>query len=174
MSGPYETDREVHNTPEVQAVYVGFDRDPGAGKMTPLNLRMLLDAVAAAGVRVGVFDVHILEWLAGWEPETCGVVAGLIGRASGGPASPEEAVKATVSRLAEPQADTLRQAFADAITLRRARFAERATCAECARYPADCADHQNDRDTALLYERLAANFGIDPNSDPWDGEDGAR
>lgn len=30
---------------------------------------------------VGAFDARILAWLAGWEPETCAVIAGLVTRA---------------------------------------------------------------------------------------------
>jgi hypothetical protein len=81
-SGPYETEDHARETPEVRAVRAAFDADPGPGRMAPHNLRMLLDAVAAAGVQVGAYDVRILEWLAGWEPPTCAVIAGLITRAA--------------------------------------------------------------------------------------------
>lgn len=38
----------------------------------------------AAGVEPGAFERRILAWLAGREPETCAVIAGLIGRAAAG------------------------------------------------------------------------------------------
>ncbi len=81
ISGPYETEREVTQTPQVQAVYAAFDAAPGAGRMRPHNLAMLEDACAAADVAIGAYDSRILGWLSGWEPETCAVVVGLIARA---------------------------------------------------------------------------------------------
>jgi hypothetical protein len=38
---------------------------------------MLMDACLGPGVQLGAFDARIVEWLAGWEPSTCTVVAGL-------------------------------------------------------------------------------------------------
>ena len=81
---PLETEQQASELPGVRAVYAAFGANPGPGKMTPHNLRMLLDAVGAAGVKVGAYDVRILEWLAGFEPATCAVVAGLITRAAEG------------------------------------------------------------------------------------------
>ncbi len=80
--GPYETEHEARQAPAVRDVCETFGREPGPGKMTAPNLRLLLDAVAAAGVQVGAYDARILEWLAGWEPATCVVIAGLITRAA--------------------------------------------------------------------------------------------
>jgi len=79
-------------------------------------------------------------------------------------ASPEDAVKAGVAELAESRQDTLRQAFADAIAYRMARFADRDGCADCADCATQCARHQGERDMALLYGDLAAAFGIDPDA----------
>ncbi len=45
------------------------------------NHRLLEDACGAAGVDLGAYDQAILLWLAGFEPSTCAVVAGLIARA---------------------------------------------------------------------------------------------
>ena len=42
---------------------------------------MLLDALAAAGVYLGAYDHRIVEWLAGWEPQTVAVIAGWVQRA---------------------------------------------------------------------------------------------
>jgi hypothetical protein len=84
---PLESEREARELPAVKAVYEAFGADPGVGKMTPHNLRMLLDACAAAGVKVGAYEVRILEWLANYEPTTCAVMAGLITRAAAGKAA---------------------------------------------------------------------------------------
>lgn len=45
---------------------------------------MLTDACKVAGVVLGAYDRRILAWLAGYEPSTCAVVAGIIRRAAGG------------------------------------------------------------------------------------------
>jgi hypothetical protein len=82
VAGPYDTERQARETPAARAVYEAFSADPGAGKMAPHNLRMLLDAIQDAGVHIGAYDVRILEWLAGYEPATCAVIAGLITRAA--------------------------------------------------------------------------------------------
>lgn len=81
MSGPFETEREARELPAVQAVYEAFRADAGVGRMAPHIRRMLDEACAAAGVDLGAYDHRIVQWLAGWEPETCAVVAGLITRA---------------------------------------------------------------------------------------------
>ena len=49
--------------------------------MTPHCHRILKEACSAAGVETGVYDDGILLWLAGWGPETCAVVVGLVTRA---------------------------------------------------------------------------------------------
>lgn len=66
----------------MRAVHAAFDADPGAGKMAPHNLAMLRQAYDAAGIELGAYDSRILAWLAGWEPQTVAVIAGLITRAS--------------------------------------------------------------------------------------------
>lgn len=81
MTGPYETEQQVRELSAVRAVYDAFERDPGAGKMTPHCRRILDDACSAAGLETGAYDHRILVWLAGWGPDTCAVVAGLITRA---------------------------------------------------------------------------------------------
>ena len=50
--------------------------------MAPHNQRMLLDALAAAGVYLGAYDHRIVEWLATWEPQTVAVIAAWVQRAS--------------------------------------------------------------------------------------------
>lgn len=81
--GPFETEQQASAHPAVREVYEAFDRDPGPGKMAPYSERILTDACAAAGVNLGAHDQRIITWLAGWEPATCAVVAGLITRAAG-------------------------------------------------------------------------------------------
>jgi len=79
--GPFDTEQQVRELPAVREVYEAFGRDPGVGKMAPHSLRMLLDALAGAGVYVGRYDLRIAEWLAGWEPQTVAVIAGWVQRA---------------------------------------------------------------------------------------------
>jgi hypothetical protein len=45
------------------------------------NRALLIASCKAAGVELGTYDLRILGWLAGFEDSTCGVIAGLIGRA---------------------------------------------------------------------------------------------
>ena len=85
-SGPSDTERQVHHTPAVRAVYTAFDADPGTGKLAPHNQQMLLSACEAAGIELGTYNRRMLGWLAGWESATCAVIASLITRAAGGPA----------------------------------------------------------------------------------------
>ncbi len=92
-AGPFENEREVLRLPAVRAVYEAFDADPGPGKMAPHNYRMLCEALDAAGVEVGAFDVRIVGWLAGWEPSTVAVVCGLITRASRAAAAPQDGAR---------------------------------------------------------------------------------
>ena len=80
-AGPFDTEQQVRGLPAVQAVYAAFDADPGVGKMAPHNLRLLLDALAEAGVYVGAYDIQIAQWVAGWEPQTVAVIAGWVQRA---------------------------------------------------------------------------------------------
>lgn len=50
--------------------------------MAGLGHQMLRQARAGTGAGIGTFDDRILRWLAGFEPESCAVVAGLITRAA--------------------------------------------------------------------------------------------
>jgi hypothetical protein len=77
--GPYETERQAANA----ARHI-YDSDPGTGAWGTGNHKLLEDACTAAGVHLGAYDQGILLWLAGWEPSTCAVIAGLIRRAHGG------------------------------------------------------------------------------------------
>jgi hypothetical protein len=76
MSGPYETERQA-----ADATRHIYDSPPGTGAWGDGNHRLMEDACTAAGVQLGAYDHRILVWLAGWEPATCAVIAGLITRA---------------------------------------------------------------------------------------------
>ena len=80
-AGPFETERQALSTPAVRAVYTAFEAAPAPGRMQPPNLAMLRAACEGADVELGTYDLRILAWLAGWEPQICAVVAGLITRA---------------------------------------------------------------------------------------------
>ena len=73
VTGPFQTEREAREA--AQAWPAG-----GVASATP-NLTMLLDACIGAGVHLGAWDARIVEWLAGYEPSACAVIAGLISRA---------------------------------------------------------------------------------------------
>ncbi|HUK73793.1 MAG TPA: hypothetical protein VLW50_34460 [Streptosporangiaceae bacterium] len=81
MSGPFETEQQARELPAVRAVHEACAAAPGVGRMAPHNKQMLEDACTDAGVAAGAYDRRILAWLAGWEPQTCAVIAGLITRA---------------------------------------------------------------------------------------------
>jgi hypothetical protein len=74
MSGPYETERQA-------AAAVRHITASPPGSWQDGEHRLLEDACRAAGVQLGAYDHRILLWLAGWEPATCAVIAGLITRA---------------------------------------------------------------------------------------------
>jgi len=75
--GPYQSEREAAGA--VRAIHAAAPGIPLAAG----NHQMLTQACAAARVQLGDWDRRILAWLAGWEPSTCAVVAGLIWRAAG-------------------------------------------------------------------------------------------
>jgi hypothetical protein len=158
--GPFETERQVRELPAVRAVYEAFDADPGVGRMAPHNERMLRESCAAAGVALGAFDVRIVSWLAGWEPETCAVIAGLISRAYAagcrGQAAGAQARGADLagnSGLSAAKVATVLAALADATEL----ICEQAAwCWECAVAPAVlCGVHEESLAHAEDYDRLA-------------------
>ena len=143
-AGPFETESEVRHTSAVRAVYEAFRAAPGQGRMQAPNHRMLEEACEAAGVELGAYDHRILLWLAGWEPATCAVVAGLITRAHQG------------AGIGIRGADlgVVRQALADASAW-RAWKAEGAGCGDCQRLdPGRGADHAADDEMAAAYEAL--------------------
>ena len=101
--GPFDTEQQARQLPAVRAVYDAFDRDPGVGKMAPPNLRMLLDALAGAGVYVGAYDIQIAQWVAGWEPQTVAVIAGWVQRAGQAAAREDERPGAATALGAAPR-----------------------------------------------------------------------
>ena len=66
---------------ERQAIDATGQRGWEPGSYTVRNELALLEACAAAGVHLGAYDRRILAWLAGFEPQTVAVVAGIILRA---------------------------------------------------------------------------------------------
>ena len=76
MSGPFESER--------QAREAAASASPGLDglRLADGNATMLLDALNAAGVQLREYDRQIIGWLAGHEPSTCAVIAGLITRAA--------------------------------------------------------------------------------------------
>jgi hypothetical protein len=158
--GPFDTERQVRELPAVRAVYRAFDADPGVGRMTPHNERMLRQSCAAAGVPLGAIDARIVSWLAGWEPGTCAVIAGLISRAYAagccGRTAGAEAPGADLAGdggLSAGKVAIVLAALADAAEL----ICEQAAwCWECAVAPsALCGVHEEALAHAEDYDRLA-------------------
>lgn len=73
-AGPFDTEREA------AAAVRHITTSPAEAWQDGMH-RLLEDACLAAEVELGRFDHAILVWLAGWEPSTVAVVAGLIARA---------------------------------------------------------------------------------------------
>jgi hypothetical protein len=80
--GPFPTWESAYRSPAVLAVYAAGPVI--ADGLAPSNETMLSRALSAAGVSTGAYDRAVLEWLAGWEPETCAVIAGWVARAACG------------------------------------------------------------------------------------------
>jgi hypothetical protein len=75
--GPYESDDQAFR--DTVEVYAGAS----PAQMTERNQARLLAVCAAAGVVLGDFDRHIVEWFAQFEPATVQVFVGVISRAGG-------------------------------------------------------------------------------------------
>ena len=80
MTGPFSTEDQARDLPEVRAVYA---LPPRTGQWQAANRAMLTGALEAAGVELGAYDERIATWLAGWEPHTVAVIASWISRAAG-------------------------------------------------------------------------------------------
>ena len=164
MTGPFETGQQARDVPAVRAIYDAMHVSHRRGVMGELGYRLLDEACEAADVKVGAYDHRILIWLAGFEPETCAVVAGLIARAhqAGTAVTGERLVTLTAA-----QAAAVRRALADAEAYRRQRAA--AWCADCESSPAGaCTDHVDDLDAADGYRDLAAGLAraLPPEGSP--------
>lgn len=79
--GPFETEHQAARLPAVRATYDAAHASTRRGVIAERNHRMLCEAITAAGVDLGAFDHRIVQWLAGWEPQTVAVIAGIILRA---------------------------------------------------------------------------------------------
>jgi hypothetical protein len=75
-TGPFETEHEAADS--VRHIY---GMEPGTGAWAAASHRLLCEALSDAGVELGAYDHAIVQWLAGWEPSTVAVIAGLISRA---------------------------------------------------------------------------------------------
>jgi hypothetical protein len=95
--GPYQTERQAAGA--ARGIYAAAPGVP----LTAGNHQMLTRACAAAGVELGDWDRRILAWLAGWEPSTCAVIAGIIGRAAATPAPPRAAAQEEGARWPGPR-----------------------------------------------------------------------
>jgi hypothetical protein len=82
--GPFETRDQVRALPAVRASYDAAHISSSRAVLGDGSRRILDEACAAAGVEVGAYDHRVVGWLAGWEPEICAVIAGLITRAATG------------------------------------------------------------------------------------------
>jgi len=159
MSGPFETERQARELPAVQAVYDAMRAQPPStrGAMARGGHQLLEDACTAAGVDLGAFDHRILLWLAGFEPETCAVIAGLISRAA------HRRPPGTVVFPA-PDGTCLADLLADAVAYRTERLAGQ--CADCDTGPAGlCWDHWAALARAEAYQELCRDvLGIGVSS----------
>jgi hypothetical protein len=72
--GPFESERAA-----AAAARHIYGLPPGTGAWGAAAHKMLEDA--CAGIDLGAYDHAIILWLAGWEPSTVAVIAGLITRA---------------------------------------------------------------------------------------------
>jgi hypothetical protein len=145
MTEPYETERQAREA----ARHI---TDSSLESWQDGLQRLLEDACTAAGVQLGAYDQRILRWLAGWEPATCAVVAGLISRAHGGQAT------AGIAVFPEGPRQTMLAALADAVAYRTAGADAR--CEDCMAHPAGCCDpHADDLEQADAYRDLAREIG---------------
>jgi len=89
--GPFDSEDQARTHLAVRAVYEAM-RDGPRGVMQASGEAMMLDACDRTGVTPGKYDARIIRWLAGFEPQTCAVIAGLIarGHAAGAAGQPDE------------------------------------------------------------------------------------
>jgi len=77
--GPYETEAQARAA--AARVYAAAHASTRRGVMTEQNHRLLCEAIGATGTELGGYDHRIVQWMAGWEPQVCAVIAGIITRA---------------------------------------------------------------------------------------------
>jgi hypothetical protein len=78
-SGPDEEERQARA--DVADIYLQARHSVRREVLGEANHALLTGACERTGVALGAYDVRILAWLAGWEPQMCAVVVGLITRA---------------------------------------------------------------------------------------------
>jgi len=106
--GPFDSEDQARTHPAVRAVYEAM-RDGPRGVMQVSGEAMMLDACDRAGVTPGKYDARIIRWLAGFEPQTCAVIAGLIARAhaDGAAEQPDEGQHARCVQCGGPIVPTI-------------------------------------------------------------------
>jgi hypothetical protein len=138
MSGPYDTQRQA-----ADAARHIIDSPPGTGAWTDGCHRLLEDACRAAGVQLGAYDHQVVLWLAGWEPWTVAVVAGLITRAHAG--VPGDDARRTILDALDVAADHKRDMAAN--------------CGDCEARPKGlCPTCEWRMDAADAYDHVAAKL----------------
>jgi hypothetical protein len=78
INGPFETEREARSS----AHEVVPPEEGWSILHKSQNLVVLQQACEVAGIELGAYDRRILDWLSGFEDSICGVVAGLVARAT--------------------------------------------------------------------------------------------
>ena len=166
VPGPFETEQQALDLPAVQAIYAAARASHRRGAMAEHSQRLLDEACTAAGATPGAYDHRILTWLAGWEPQTCAVVAALITRAHAAGLT-----RAGDHVLTAEQATLVTRALADAQTYRMREAAE--YCADCETHPRGaCDDHLDDIAAARAYHDLAVGLAhVWPGADKEAGDD---
>jgi hypothetical protein len=77
--GPYEDERQARV--DVADIYQQARHSARRAVLGEANHALLADACERSGVTLGAYDGRIVAWLAGWEPQMCALVIGLISRA---------------------------------------------------------------------------------------------
>jgi hypothetical protein len=88
-NGPFQTEDEVLASPAVQGIYAAM-RGSREYRMQDGSAALIFAACALAGVELGDYDVRIIRWVSGFEPQSAAVIATLIARAAG--AKPDPAI----------------------------------------------------------------------------------
>ena len=155
---PLETEDQARQLPEVRAIHQAFSASPGVGKMAAHNLRMLTGIIETARIALGAYDRQALEWLAGFDPQSCAAIAGIIARAhEAGFNLLRPAVQAGVFDLGEEDAGLVLDALEFAAEARRYRTT--VTCDACTTSPAGvCDPHADDIIRAEEYDDLAGRM----------------